>query len=38
MDDAATNVLRAKGVYAYLLLGRDGLGGSVLCDLTLVGR
>ncbi len=38
LDDAATNVLRAKGVYACTLVGRDGLGRPVLYDPTLVGR
>ncbi|WP_419841527.1 glycoside hydrolase family 3 N-terminal domain-containing protein [Candidatus Poriferisodalis sp.] len=38
LDDAATNVLRAKGVYACTLVGRDGLGRTVLYDPTLVGR
>ncbi len=38
LDDAATNVFRAKGVYACTLVGRDGLGRTVLYDPTLVGR
>ena len=38
LDDAATNVLRAKGVFACTLVGRDGLGRPVLYDPTLVGR
>ena len=38
LDDAATNVLRAKGIYACTLVGRDGLGRTVLYDPTLVGR
>ena len=38
LDEAATNVLRAKGVYACDLVGRDGLGRPVLYDPTLVGR
>ncbi len=38
LDDAATNVLRAKSVYACTLVGRDGLGRTTLYDPTLVGR
>ncbi|WP_419945654.1 glycoside hydrolase family 3 N-terminal domain-containing protein [Candidatus Poriferisodalis sp.] len=38
LDDAATNVFRAKDVYACTLVGRDGLGRTVLYDPTLVGR
>ena len=38
LNDAATNVLRAKGVYACTLVGRDGLGRQALYDPTLVGR
>ena len=38
LDDAATNVLRAKSVHACTLVGRDGLGRPVLYDPTLVGR
>ncbi|WP_428120094.1 glycoside hydrolase family 3 protein [Candidatus Poriferisodalis sp.] len=38
LDDAATNVLRAKGVFACSLVGRDGLGREALYDPTLVGR
>ena len=38
LDDAATNVFRAKRVYACTLVGRDGLGRAVLFDPTLVGR
>lgn len=38
LDDAATNVLRAKGVFACTLVGRDGLGRPTLYDPTLVGR
>ena len=38
LDAAATHVLRAKGVYACDLVGRDGLGRPVLYDPTLVGR
>ena len=34
----ATNVLRAKDVYACTLVGRDGLARTVLYDPTLVGR
>ena len=38
LNDAATHVLRAKGVFACTLVGRDGLGRPVLYDPTLVGR
>ncbi len=38
LDEAATNVLRAKGIYACALVGRDGLGRTVLYDPTLVSR
>ncbi len=38
IDAAATNVFRAKGVYACTLVSRDGLGRPVLYDPTLVGR
>ena len=38
LDDAANNVLRSKGVFACTLVGRDGLGRTVLYDPTLVGR
>ncbi len=38
LDDAATNVLRSKRVFACTLVGRDGLGREALYDPTLVGR
>lgn len=38
LDHAAANVLRAKGVYACTLVGRDRPLATVLYDPTLIGR